>query len=234
MPLKLTSLSDRGQLAALNRWADGIETQQRATTSLTLFVNQGVQTLLNTPPTTSSSVIVGPGFTNRVDVATTYFTSNLMGSAANGIGSVLFALDTQITTGHFNFNVQSFDAVSFYDWGIYGPFTGVETTLPLKCHIGGQQFTSNGSQKVPWIGSVTLAPGFYFLALTSDGAPPGLQIYAGAAISWLYGTLVSTPSTGSGVSLSLPASITVQAIAPVAQTSGAGAGQPQNIVFNLY
>ena len=218
----------------MNRWADGIETQQRAATNLSYFVNSTVQGILNTPAATSSSVIVGPGFTNKVDSPTSLFISNLMGSSANGVGSTLFLLDTQITTSHFNFNVQASDATNFYDWGIYGPFTGVETTIPLQCHIGGQKFTTTGSQKVAWLASVKLAPGYYFLALTSDGAPPGLQVYASASISYLYGTIVSTPSTGSGASLALPGSITVQVQNPVAQTSGAGLGQAQNIVFNLY
>jgi hypothetical protein len=234
MPLKLTSLSDRGQLAALNRWADGIETQQRATTSLTLFVNQGVQSILNTPPTTSSSVILGPGFTNPVGERITYAVDELVGAAANGIGSALFYLPTQITTGTFNFNVQSADATSFYDWGIYGPFTGVETTIPLKCHTGGLAYTLTGDQKIAWTSPVILAPGYYFLAATTDGAPPQLAVLAGVAMAWLYGSFVSTVSTGSGASLTLPASITVQALAPITTINDVGPNIPQAIVFNLY
>ena len=138
------------------------------------------------------------------------------------------------TTTNFNFNVQAGDSSNYYDWGIYGPFTGVETTLPLLCNIGGQKFNATGSITVAWLTPVTLQPGYYFLAITSDGAPPGLQIYADPSISWLYGSLVVTPSTGTGAALALPANITVQTISPVAQTSGAGSNKPQNIVFNLF
>lgn len=182
----------------------------------------------------SSSAIAGPGFTNPTENPTTYFMSNMMGSSANGIGSILFLLPAEITTTNFNFNVQAGDSSNYYDWGIYGPFTGVETTLPLLCNIGGQKFNATGSITVAWLTPVTLQPGYYFLAITSDGAPPGLQIYADPAISWLYGSLVVTPSTGTGAALALPANITVQTISPVAQTSGAGSNKPQNIVFNLF
>jgi len=233
MPLKLTSFSDKGQVAALNRWADGIETQQRATENFSLFVNNGVNELMNAPAATSTSV-VGPGFTNPVPDPTTYHISNMIGGAANNIGSVLFELPAQITTSHFNFNVQAGDAGSFYDWGIYGPVTPTTASIPLLCHTGSQQFVGVGSTSVAWLTPVKLEPGYYFIAITSDGAPPGLQVYGGFAISWLYGSLVSTVSTGAGITLSLPGNITVQALSPVSQTSGAGLGQPQDIVFNLY
>jgi hypothetical protein len=181
-----------------------------------------------------SNGIVGPAYVSPVEGPTGSSVSNATGGGANAIGGWLYLIPAEIITTNFTFNVQNADLTNYYDIGLYGPFTGVETTLPLICHTGSIQYTSGGGKTNPWVGGpFTIQPGYYFLYITSDGSSPGLEYYGNAAISWAYESEVVTASTGSAATLSLPLSIAVQSKSPNIVTSAAGPGIPQTMIIVL-
>jgi hypothetical protein len=232
MPLKLTSFNDKGQVAALNRWADGIETQQRATESLTLFVNQGVQTLMNTPTTTSSSVTVGPGFIFYVTPTDNIAISNFISGVANNVGGILFYLPTQISTTEIQFYVAQADAANTYDVGIYGPFTGSQTSVPLLANTGPLTYAVANTQVTSnWLqGSVKLAPGYYFINWTSSNTGVLLQLQGLYASQYLYAATSATTTSAS----TLPSSVLVPTRTPTILNTGVGGNnRPNWFNFNL-
>ena len=185
-----------------------------------------------------SAEIVGPGYVNTPggDEAG-ILVQDWYGSSANGVGGFYFFLPETITTSDVTFNVQAVDSTYFYDMGIYGPFTGVEASLPLICRTGPFQYTTtpaNGFTQGWLPGAVTMTPGTYFFAFTSDGGNLStLQLNSARVSAYLYPSAVATVSTGTGSGLALPSAVTPQAKAPVARTSGANIDVPAQLYFVL-
>lgn len=63
---------------------------------------------------------------------------------SGNIGGFLFFLPTDITTNDISFGIAHADSSDQYDIGIHGPYTGVETTLPLVCHDPVALFADHG------------------------------------------------------------------------------------------
>jgi hypothetical protein len=95
--------------------------------------------------------------------------SGFLFAGSGQLAGPTFYLPTQLTSKQITFTVITGDATNEYDIGIYGPYTGVETTVPLQCHLGAQKFSANTSspQTFEWISPVTLQPGYYFLWITT-------------------------------------------------------------------
>ena len=184
-----------------------------------------VQISANVPGT----IVIGPGFALwQIDNDSSAFMSDMI-PGPDGIGGNLFYLPTQIKTTQITFNVSHADAINSYDIGIYGPFTGVETTLPLLLNVGPVLYSSNGNYTELWLqGSTVLAPGYYFLELTTSGSPT-LILTAQQAQSYLYPAYLSTVSGGS----TLPATITAPTASPTVTTGSSGSNIPATIAFIL-
>ncbi len=91
-------------------------------------------------------------------------------SGSGTIGGYMFFLPTEIMTSNFSFTVNQWaDATDSYDIGIYGPYTGVETTLPLVCHTGPAIYASTDVvATTPWVNSpVSIPAGYYFVMFTT-------------------------------------------------------------------
>jgi hypothetical protein len=141
---------------------------------------------------------------------------------ASGIGGFIFFLPTEITTTTFAFGFampESSDSSSEYDFGIYGPFTGVESVLPLICHTGPQTFSYDGGgpqlAEIPWAsGSVSIPAGYYFLMLTTASSPefglevPGLETSNQGSLVSTYLRFAASVITGSSNS-TLPSTINI-------------------------
>jgi hypothetical protein len=79
-------------------------------------------------------------------------------------------LPTEITTSNFSFPVDATaDATDSFDIGIYGPYTGVETTLPIVCHTGPTIYASSDVvATTPWVKApVSIPAGYYFVIFTT-------------------------------------------------------------------
>ena len=152
---------------------------------------------------------VGPGFT----------------SGSGNIGGFMFFLPTEVTTSKLSFTIGQFaDAADEYDIGIYGPYTGVETTLPLVCHTGPAIYASaNVEATTPWADApVSIPAGYYFLMVTTGGnlqsSGNALSTYGAAAgggatngIADMYFIpTVSTTSTGSTLPSAIALSVSLQ------------------------
>lgn len=185
-----------------------------------------------------SAEIVGPGYVNAPggDEAG-ILVQDWYGSSANGVGGFYFYLPETVTTSDVTFNVQAVDSTYFYDMGIYGPFTGVEASLPLICRTGPFQYTTTPASGFTqsWLpGAVSMTPGTYFFAFTSDGGNLStLQLNSARVSAYLYPSAVATVSTGTGSGLALPSAVAPQAKAPVARTSGANIDVPAQLYFVL-
>lgn len=200
------------------------------------FIGQGGTTITSDASGNeiiSSSVgsdIIGPGFALWQQTNDGIFATSQQLPGANGIGGNLFFLPTQITTVQITFHVAGTDPVNSFDIGIYGPFTGVETTIPLLANTGPAVYASAISFTVPWRqASVTLQPGYYFLEITTSSGSPSLTLTAQQAQMWLYASYIATPSTGS----TLPSAIAVPTAAPTVTTGVSGTNEPSTIAFIL-
>jgi hypothetical protein len=126
------------------------------------------------------SSLAGPGFifgtasrNNHVRIgAYNYNDAPGFTSGSGSIGGFLFFLPTEITTSNISFPISNlYDASDEYDIGIYGPYTGVETTLELVCHTGPTIFGTPGiAPTTPWLDApVGIPAGYYFLMFTTGG-----------------------------------------------------------------
>jgi hypothetical protein len=181
----------------------------------------------------SGSSITGPGFINlgpssepAANVALTNFING-----ANGVGGILFFLPTIITTGHIIFKVNQTDSTNSYDIGIYGPFTGVETSLPLVVNVGSTIYSSLGATTKAWSqGSTTIEPGFYFMFVTTSGSSlVNLDFEGFTSTPYLYHAYSTTTSSSS----TLPATANVPSASATYVYGTAGANIPQQFQFML-
>jgi hypothetical protein len=141
---------------------------------------------------------------------------------ANVIGLFAFILPAGITFSKICFNVQGADAYggSHYGFGIY------DASGNRQAHIAAANYASTGVQS-PTIaeGSVTLAPGLYFFAVTGDYGFGGLQLQSSTLCFAAYPTVSSTASSGG----TLPGTVVIPAAA--AQSDAGGNRQIPNFAL---
>lgn len=123
---------------------------------------------------------------------------------ANKVWISGFVLPAPITFSSITMNVQTADAVNNVDWGIYSPAGNLLT------HIGAQIVAATGYRRLATSGApVTLAPGRYLFAFTTNSATFAIFYSANTATAWAINTNVAASAGGA-----LPASIGAVAIAP--------------------
>lgn len=174
--------------------------------------------------------IIGPGFANNLVNLTSVFVSNYINSTNNGIGGILFFLPTEITTTEIGFDVSAGDSTNKIDIGIYGPFTGTETSLPLIVNVGAAKYSATGSTLATWSqGATVLAAGYYFLMFTAASSGVTVTFVGQDAYTYLYAAVSSTTSSSS----TLPAAINVPTKSPHVTGGSAGPNIPSPLSFLL-
>jgi hypothetical protein len=145
-------------------------------------------------------------------------TSNAATAAAttNNINLYAFYVPNAVTTSNVGFYVQTADNTSnSYDVGAYGPgCINSAASVPLAFHIsttaGTSLAPSTGANRLALSGGpITLAPGWYCFAFTSNAATPAVVF--GGQNSSVFALPFSSASTGGGGS-SLPSTITAPAL----------------------
>lgn len=137
------------------------------------------------------------------------FFSRGIGASSSGINAGLvngagFTLEAELTFSHVVLSIATADVVNNYDAGIYSKAGA------LLANIGKQHLPSTGTQSFAALqGSVTLSPGLYIFAWTTDASTVAGLYYDLNAIAWIHGASFATGSGGT-----LPASIGAQVVAP--------------------
>lgn len=158
-------------------------------------------------------------------------------SGLGSIGGFMFFLPTEITTNKFAFLVENSDASDQYDIGIYGPYAGVETTLPLVSHTGPQTYASSTTAETAWVNApVSISAGYYFLLFTTAANLPSSgntlsslgENSGGGQTNLSYFAFAPTVSTTSTAS-TLPSTVALS-VAFASQPSGT----PLRMQFALF
>jgi hypothetical protein len=124
-------------------------------------------------------------------------------SAQNAINISPMYIPFSVTFGHIAVDVGTADGTNNSDFGIY------DSSGNLKCNIGAAVYASTGVKNLACTqGSVTISPGIYFFAFTTNGSVPTLKIYYSTASSGMFTWWSQTSATAS-TGGALPGSINV-------------------------
>jgi hypothetical protein len=125
---------------------------------------------------------------------------------ANTVRAISFWLPAPVVFSFIGFDVGVADAVNNCDVGIY------DSTGALVAHIGAQPMPTTGVVGFGVVGApITLSPGLYFYATTSDAATATIFEGQSTGNSWCWSHLVNAGASAGGA---LPASITPLTRAP--------------------
>jgi hypothetical protein len=165
------------------------------TAGQTVYYASGGTTVTATGPV--NGLLVGPPSGSNYDFVDTGEKIALYPAVVQSptaIGHVIVQIGTDDATGG-----------DVYDIGLYGPNCAAGGSCPLVAHTGGTAYATTGVKNTALTSSVTLLPGFYYVALTGNASTAQY-----VASSYVFLPLSSSNGTATTATAGvLPSSITL-------------------------